>query len=41
MKPYCTYMSDVITAVKGHAVQINDSSSDKFTFDDGQRVDCL
>lgn len=31
MKPYCRYMSDVISAVKGQAVRMNDSSSDKFT----------
>ncbi len=31
MKPYCSYMSDIISAVKGQAVQLNDSSTDKFT----------
>lgn len=31
MKPYCRYMSDVISAVKGQAVKMNDSSTDKFT----------
>jgi len=31
MKPYCRYMSDVISAVKGQAVRMNDSSTDKFT----------
>ncbi len=30
MKPYCTYMTDVINAVKGQAVQLNYSSSEKF-----------
>lgn len=34
MKPYCRYMSDVISAVKGQAVQMNDSSTDKFTVDE-------
>jgi len=31
MKPYCSYMSDIIGAVKGQAVQMNYSSSEKFT----------
>jgi signal transduction histidine kinase len=34
MKPYCTYMSDIITAVKGQAVQLNDSSTSKFTVEE-------
>lgn len=34
MKPYCRYMSDVISAVKGQAVQMNDSSTDKFTVEE-------
>jgi signal transduction histidine kinase len=34
MKPYCRYMSDVISAVKGQAVQLNDSSTDKFTVEE-------
>lgn len=34
MKPYCRYMSDVISAVKGQAVQMNDSSTDKFTIEE-------
>ncbi len=34
MKPYCRYMSDVISAVKGQAIQMNDSSTDKFTVDE-------
>jgi len=34
MKPYCRYMSDVISAVKGQAVQMNDSTTDKFTVEE-------
>ena len=34
MKPYCRYMSDVISAVKGQAVRMNDSSTDKFTVEE-------
>lgn len=34
MKPYCRYMSDVISAVKGQAVQMTDSSTDKFTVEE-------
>jgi signal transduction histidine kinase len=34
MKPYCGYMSDVISAVKGQAVQMNDSTNEKFTVDE-------
>lgn len=43
MKPYCSYMSDVISAVKGQAVQmIASSSSFKFTVDEVvKRVDLL
>lgn len=42
MKPYCSYMSDVITAVKGQAVQMNDSSTDKFTVEElTKRVELL
>jgi Signal transduction histidine kinase len=42
MKPYCAYMSDVISAVKGQAVRMNASSTDKFTVDELiKRVDLL
>lgn len=42
MKPYCAYMSDVISAVKGQAVQMNASSTVKFTVDELiKRVDLL
>ena len=42
MKPYCGYMSDVISAVKGQAVQMNASVSNKFTVDELiKRVDLL
>lgn len=42
MKPYCAYMSDVISAVKGQAVQMNASSTVKFTVDElVKRVDLL
>lgn len=42
MKPYCSYMSDVISAVKGQAVQMNSISSSKFTVDElVKRVDLL
>lgn len=34
MKPYCGYMSDVISAVKGQAVQMNASMTEKFTVDE-------
>jgi len=34
MRPYCRYMSDVISAVKGQAVQMTDSSTDKFTVEE-------
>ncbi len=42
MKPYCTYMSDVISAVKGQAVQMIASGTVKFTVDEVvKRVDLL
>ncbi len=42
MKPYCGYMSDVISAVKGQAVQMNASVTSKFTVDELiKRVDLL
>lgn len=42
MKPYCAYMSDVISAVKGQAVQMNASSTAKFTVDElVKRVELL
>lgn len=42
MKPYCAYMSDVISAVKGQAVQMNASTTGKFTVDELiKRVDLL
>lgn len=42
MKPYCSYMSDIISAVKGQAVQLNDSSTSKFTIDElVKRIDVL
>ncbi len=42
IKPYCGYMSDVISAVKGQAVQMNSSMSEKFTVDELiKRVDLL
>lgn len=34
IKPYCSYMSDVISAVKGQAVQMNASITSKFTVDE-------
>jgi two-component system, NtrC family, sensor histidine kinase HupT/HoxJ len=34
IKPYCSYMSDVISAVKGQAVQMNASTTLKFTVDE-------
>lgn len=34
MKPYCSYMSDVISAVKGQAVQMIATGSVKFTVDE-------
>ena len=42
MKPYCSYMSDVISAVKGQAVQMIASGTVKFTVDEVvKRVDLL
>ena len=42
MKPYCSYMSDVIGAVKGQAVQMNYSKYTKFTVDElVKRIDVL
>ncbi len=42
MKPYCTYMSDIISAVKGQAVQMNDSSTSSFTIEElVKRIDLL
>lgn len=42
MRPYCTYMSDIITAVKDQAVQLNDSSSASFTMNElVKRVEIL
>lgn len=42
IKPHCSYMSDVITAVKGQAVQFNSSSSISFTLDElVKRIDIL
>lgn len=42
MKPYCSYMSDVISAVKGQAVQIIASGMSKFTVDEAvKRVELL
>lgn len=42
MKPHCTYMTDIISAVKGQAVQMNYSSSDKFLIGDlVKRIDIL
>jgi len=34
IKPHCAYMSDVISAVKGQAVQMNDSSTNSFTLEE-------
>lgn len=42
MKPYCSYMSDVISAVKGQTVQMNTSTSGKFTINElVKRVELL
>lgn len=42
MKPYCTYMSDVISAVKGQAVQMIASGTEKFTVNEVvKKVDLL
>lgn len=34
IKPYCTYMSDIISTVKGQAVNLNESTNISFTVDD-------
>lgn len=42
MKPYCAYMSDVISAVKGQAAQMTASGTVKFTVDEAvKRVELL
>ena len=42
MKPYCSYMTDLIGAVKGQAVQMNYSKYDKFTIEElVKRIDVL
>lgn len=42
MKTHCAYMSDIITAVKGQAVQFTASSTEKFTLDELlKRIDIL
>lgn len=42
MKPHCSYMSDVISAVKGQAVQFSSSTTDSFTVGElVKRVDIL
>lgn len=42
MKPYCAYMSDVISAVKGQAVQMISTGTVKFTVDEViKRVELL
>lgn len=42
MKPYCSYMTDLISAVKGQAVQMNYSKYDKFTVEElVKRIDVL
>ena len=42
MKPYCAYMSDVISAVKGQAVQMTASGTVRFTVDEAvKRVELL
>lgn len=42
IKPYCSYMSDVISAVKGQAVQMSASTTSKFTVDElVKRVELL
>lgn len=41
-KPYCSYMSDIISAVRGQAVQLSDSTVSKFTVSELiKRVDIL
>ncbi len=34
MKPYCGYMSDIISTVKGQAVRLSSSTSEDFTIDE-------
>lgn len=34
MKPHCTYMSDILTAVKGQTVQLNAAITQQFTVDE-------
>lgn len=34
IKPYCSYMSDIISTVKGHTVNMNDSSNVSFTVEE-------
>lgn len=42
IRPHCSYMSDIISAVKGQAVQLNDSSTYSFRLDGlVKRVDLL
>jgi len=42
MKPHCSYMSDIITAVKGQAVQMSSSAYNDFTIDELiKRIDVL
>lgn len=42
IKPFCSYMSDIISAVKDQAVRLNDSSMSKFTVSElVKRVDIL
>lgn len=42
IRPYCSYMSDIITAVKGQAVTFNTSSVSTFTLDELiRRIDIL
>lgn len=42
MKPYCSYMTDLIGAVKGQAVKMNYSKYEKFTIDElVKRIDVL
>lgn len=42
LRPYLSYMSDVITTVKDQAVQLNDSSNKSFALDEAvKRVDIL
>lgn len=42
MKPYCSYMSDIISAVKGQTVQKSDFGNSKFTVEElVKRIDLL